>query len=49
MKPQKSNIVQPGSAIFVSITVQEKRNLTIILKIVQVSSVMSIISILNIC
>ena len=39
MKPQKSNIVQPGSAIFVPITVQEKINLIITLKIVQVNSV----------
>ena len=49
MKAQKSNIVQPGNAIFVPITTQEKINLIVILKIVQVSLVMSIISILKMC
>ena len=49
MKAQKSNIVHPYNAIFVPITTPEKINLIVILKIVQVSPVMSIISILKIC
>ena len=49
MKAQKLNIVQPSNVIFVPVTMQEKINLIIILKIVQVSPVMSINSILKIC
>ena len=42
MKAQKSNILQPGNAIFVANTLQETKNSIVILKTVRIGLVMSI-------